>query len=51
VIRRPNCDSLENAIKSILTLRGQHIERVSGTEWFLTSAVEVEDVYEAIVLG
>ncbi len=39
---------LEKAIHGVLTARGRHVEEAKGTEWFLTSPVEVKRIYTFI---
>ena len=39
---------IERIIHDILKVRGQHIEEAPGTEWFLTSPSEVEEIYNFI---
>ena len=39
---------IERIIHDILKVRGQHIEDAPGTEWFLTSPSEVEEIYNSI---
>ena len=39
---------IERIIHGILKVRGQHIEEAPGTEWFLTSPSEVEEIYNFI---
>ncbi len=39
---------IERSIHSILKGRGKHIEEAPGSEWFLTSPSEVEEIYKFI---
>lgn len=39
---------IEDIIHNILKVRGKHITDAPGTEWFLTSPSEVEEIYEFI---
>ena len=39
---------IEDIIHDILKVRGKHIENAPGTEWFLTSPNEVEEIYKFI---
>ena len=39
---------IERIIHDILKVRGKHIEEAPGTEWFLTSPSEVEEIYNSI---
>ncbi|MDE0468554.1 MAG: GIY-YIG nuclease family protein [Candidatus Poribacteria bacterium] len=39
---------IERIIHDVLKLRGKHIEEAPGTEWFLTSPSEVEEIYNFI---
>ncbi len=39
---------IEIIIHRILKVRGKHIEEAPGTEWFLTSPSEVEEIYDFI---
>lgn len=41
-------DKIERIIHNILKVRGKHIEDAPGSEWFLTSPSEVEDIYNFI---
>ena len=40
---------LEGAIHRILDLRGRHLEKAQGDEWFLTSPDEVMEIYDFII--
>ena len=39
---------IERIIHDILKIRGKHIDEAPGTEWFLTSPSEVEEIYNFI---
>lgn len=41
-------EKIERIIHDILKVRGKHIENAPGTEWFLTSPSEVEEIYNFI---
>ena len=41
--------ALEKAIHGILTVRGRHLKRAQGKEWFLTNPEEVEKIYDFII--
>lgn len=51
IIRTDLPTQLESAIHSILTLRGKKIDSSPGSEWFLTSPVEVETIFLNIIEG
>ena len=37
---------MENTIQNILKLQGKHKQDAPGTEWFITSPIEVEQIYK-----
>lgn len=39
---------IEDIVHKILKVRGKHIDEAPGTEWFLTSPSEVEEIYNFI---
>ena len=41
--------ALETAIHKILTLRGRHLEKLPGKEWFLTNPDEVWEIYDVVM--
>ncbi len=41
-------EKIERIIHDILKVRGKHIEDAPGTEWFMTSPSEVEEIYNFI---
>ena len=47
-IKTDKPEEIERIIHGILKVRGQHIEEAPGTEWFLTSPSEVEEIYNFI---
>ena len=47
-VKTDNCEKIERIIHDILKVRGKHIEDAPGTEWFLTSLSEVEEIYNFI---
>ena len=47
-IRTDRPKKIEDIIHDILKVRGKHIEDAPGTEWFLTSPNEVEEIYKFI---
>ncbi len=49
VIFCDNSGVLETAIHSALKLRGKHLDKAPGNEWFLTSPEEVETIYLALM--
>lgn len=49
IIKCQNSLYLEQAIHSILKIRGKWIEDAPGTEWYLTSPNEVESIYNLII--
>ena len=42
---------LEGAIHRILKLRGQHLKKLQGAEWFDTNPDEVSEIYDFIIHG
>ena len=42
-------EKIERIIHDILKVRGKHIAEAPGTEWFLTSPSEVEEIYKFIL--
>lgn len=48
LIRCPSARDMEDALHSILKLRGRWIEDAPGTEWFVTSPDEIKDLYYLI---
>ena len=40
---------IERIIHDILKVRGKHIENAPGTEWFVTSPSEVEEIYNNLI--
>lgn len=49
IIKCDNSSQLELALHNILKIRNQWIEGAPGTEWFLTSPTEVENLYSMVV--
>ena len=47
-IKTDKHEKIERIIHDILKVRGKHIEEAPGTEWFLTSPSEVEEIYKSI---
>ena len=47
-IKTDRPEEIERIIHGILKVRGKHISDAPGTEWFLTSPSEVEEIYEFI---
>ena len=47
-VKTDNCEKIERIIHDILKVRGKHIEDAPGTEWFMTSPSEVEEIYSFI---
>ena len=47
-IKTDNYEKIEGIIHDILKVRGKHIEEAPGTEWFVTSPSEVEEIYNFI---
>ena len=45
LIKCLSAKEMEAALHSILKLRGRWIENAPGTEWFLTSPMEIKDLY------
>lgn len=41
--------ALEKAIHGTLTVRGRHLEKFQGKEWFLTNPKEVTSIYDFII--
>lgn len=41
--------ALEKAIHGILTVRGRHLKKLQGKEWFLTNPKEVIGIYDFII--
>lgn len=48
-LRTDKRSALETAIHGILTLRGRHLAKLQGKEWFLTNPEEVEKIYDFII--
>lgn len=49
IIKCDNSIQMESALHNILKLRNQWIESAPGTEWFLTSPKEIEELYHLVV--
>lgn len=45
LIKCPSAREMEDALHSILKLRGKWMENAPGSEWFLTSPDEIKDLY------
>ena len=48
LIKCPSAREMEDALHSILKLRGKWLENAPGSEWFLTSPDEIKDLYYLI---
>ena len=48
IIHCPNSSIIETTLHNILKLRGKWIENAPGTEWFITSPEEVENIYYSL---
>lgn len=49
LFRTDEHSALEDAIHGILTVRGRHLEKLQGKEWFLTNPREVTEIYDFII--
>lgn len=49
LLRTDKCVELEGAIHRTLKLRGQHLEKLQGAEWFDTTPDEVLEIYDFII--
>lgn len=51
ILKTDDSRQLEKIIQYILKVRGRHIDKdkADGTEWYLTSPAEVEDIYDWIL--
>ena len=47
-IKTDKAREIEQIIHKILKVHGKHIDEAPGTEWFLTSPSEVEEIYKSI---
>jgi hypothetical protein len=47
-IRTPNSRQLEVVLHGILVMRNRRVSDAPGTEWFLTSPTEIEEIYGTI---
>lgn len=48
IFRTDESSSLEDAFHSVLTLRGKRCDNAPGTEWFITSLAEIDQIYAFI---
>ena len=46
IIKTDKLRLMENTIQNILKLQGKHKQDAPGTEWFITSPSEVEQIYK-----